>query len=453
MKNPGKHGESHLETIGAKSSGRLYDLNFAIALIAQTFFTLANTLTAHYNRWIEFLDGSVDDVGWIMGTGSVAGLVLRPWMGPWINRMGARTVWFGGCVVFATGSIGSLFFQDLGASIYVLRSCLAAGAAISFASSLTYITQVTPAERRTEAIGIFGAGGFLGMLIGPLLGDVILGSGARTTSDFATLFMAMTGALVATSLLLFFLKPSVPHRASSIGLKEFVRTAWQYWPGTILVVCIAFGACMTVPFVFLASFVDEFQLKISGLSIVGLFFWGYAGWGLTVRVGFRRLPDRVGRRKVLLTGLLFMGMGMFCFPFVNVDRPWLLLFPAMCCGTGHALMFHTMSSLALESFPNHVRGTGSALSLMMLDMGMVGGAPILGLIAENFGFSWLFVSLGTINTLALVVYSLSSIPIWRARRETSPVKEAIAPTPVSPAIALESNAGCADSADLEHVRP
>ena len=67
---------------------RLYDRSFAVALVSQMGFVLANTLMAHYARWIAFLGGGVRDVGWIMGAGSIVGLLLRPWTGQWITLLG-----------------------------------------------------------------------------------------------------------------------------------------------------------------------------------------------------------------------------------------------------------------------------------------------------------------------------------------------------------------------------
>ncbi len=368
---------------------------------------------AHYARWINFLGGDVRQVGWILGLGSIAGLLFRPWLGQWINRLGARTTWALGYFFFGMGVLGNLFLHHLSWEIYLLRSCLVLGVAFVFSSSLTYVTQTAPVEKRTEAIGILGAGGFVGMLIGPYLGGIILGAGDRSRSDFLLLFLVAFVAVMVPLILLAFLRiPVGGRRSAPVRLKDFFQTARRYWPGTILLVNATFGACMTVPFAFLADFIDQTGLSVPGMSEVGLFFLGYAGWGLAVRLGLRRLPDRVGRRRVLLAGLLFMGAGMFFFLLVTPSRGWLLILPGLVCGTGHALAFPTMVSLALDPFPSEVRGTGSALTLMMIDLGLIGGAPIVGLIAGLFGYPWLFTILG------LSCFAVAGIYARRCRRRT-----------------------------------
>ena len=403
---------------------RLYDRSFALIFLCQVSFVLGNVMMAHYARWIEWLGGSVREVGWVMGGGAIAGVVLRPWMGQWINRLGARRTWALGLVIFSCGTLGNLLIDDLGWEIYVLRSLLVLGAAFVFASSLTYISQLAPPHRRTEAIGTLGAAGFAGMLLGPYLGDVILGGAERTRDDFTLLFVVATAVLPLPALLLFFVRtPPVKDRSAPTRLRDFVRTVRKHWPGTILLVNLLFGICMSIPFGFLAAYIDEAGPAIPGTSPIGVFFLGYAGWGITVRLSLRRVPDRIGRRRVLLAGIVIMALGMFSFLLVDPEGWWLIV-PGIICGNGHALMFHTMTSLALEKFPTEVRGTGSALTLMMLDGGFIAGAPILGQIAASFGFDWLFITVGVTCLVVASIYTWSSIPVWveryRRRREGQP---------------------------------
>jgi MFS family permease len=78
-------------------------------------------------------------------------------------------------------------------------------------------------------------------------------------------------------------------------------------------------------------------------------------------------------------------------------------------------MFHTATSLFLHTFPSEVRGAGSALSLMVLDVGCIAGAPVLGYVAFHFGYDWLFRLVGASCFVSGTLYGISSIPVWKAR--------------------------------------
>lgn len=348
---------------------------------------------AHYARWIEFLGGDLRQVGFVMGGSATAGLILRPWMAQWINRWGSRNLWIAGYLLFIFASLSNLLITEVGPMIYLARSGLFLAGAIVFASGLTYISQIAPEHRRTEAIGILGIGGFLGMLIGPVMGDYFLVE--RTRENFLTLFWVAALVNILSILGLALVRTPNHHCAdTSLRLRAFLKIVRQHWPGSILAVDFAFGICMAGPFIFVASFIDHSSLAFGDHSVIGLFFLGYAGLAILVRLSSRRLPDRVGPARVLLVGIAFMSIGMLSFSLVTAERTWFILIPAALSGIGHSLMFHTMTSITLSHFPSRVRGTGSALALMMLDLGTIIGAPVLGWIGEFYDYPGLFACIG-----------------------------------------------------------
>lgn len=394
------------------SQQKLYDRNFLIAFASQSFFVTANACMAHYGRWIGFLGGDELHVGLVMGAGPVASLLLRPWTGPWIDRVGARATQAIGYVAFMLTVASNLLLDDLGPLIYLMRAATAVSAALVFSSGIAYVTQTAPPTRRTEAIGTLGAGGFVGMIVGPFAGDLFLGAPVRTKSHFDLFFLAAVGSVFIALVLLYFLRPTpVRSSHSPIELREFFRVVRAYWPGSVLLVNVVFGLCMTIPFVFLAQYVDEI-----GLRRIGIFFVAYSAWGLCIRLGLRRLPEVLGRRPVLLVGLLFFGLGMFAFYLVDSRHPMWIVVPAIICGTGHGLTFHTMVGLTLEPFPIEYHGTGSVLALMHLDLGTVGGAPFLGAVANQLGINWIFAIVGLACFAVATVYAWSCVA-ERARRE------------------------------------
>ncbi|MFP6703701.1 MAG: MFS transporter, partial [Planctomycetaceae bacterium] len=118
-------------------------------------------------------------------------------------------------------------------------------------------------------------------------------------------------------------------------------------------------------------------------------------------------------------GTVFMSLGMLSFLLVDSEHAGLIVVPALLCGTGHSLMYHTCTSLFLDTFPPDVRGAGSGLSMIALDLGSIGGAQLLGEVAHRMGYDLLFVIVAGVTLISASVYAISSVPVWRERRRTS----------------------------------
>ena len=142
------------------------------------------------------------------------------------------------------------------------------------------------------------------------------------------MFVTAGAAIVIPSALLLLL-PRLEKRQTERtgGLIRFVQICRQHWPGPIVLVNLAFGICMTVPFVFLPTFVDEQKIQLGNWSTIGVFFWIYAGWGVTLRVVFRRLPEKLGRHRVLYAGILSMVLAMGSLTVRVPAKLWLMHIP------------------------------------------------------------------------------------------------------------------------------
>lgn len=400
---------------------QLYNRSFIFVFLSQVGFVLANTIFAHYSRWLEFLDADVEQIGQIMGGGAVVGLLMRPWIGQLVDRFGARNTWLCGYVIFASGALSNLLVDEVGPLVYACRSLSVLGASFCFSSGLAFITRMAPPDRRTEAIGSLGIAGFLGMILGPLSGDLILQK-APTATEFQQMFVA-GGLAIAIPIILLSLVPADKPAGDRqpIGILQFVRVIGRHWPGTpIVLVMAAFGLCMNVPFAFLATFVVDHGLNDGVIPAVTMFFLGYSGVGISVRTFGRRIPERVGRRKILLAGIVAMAGGQLLFLTVSPQHPHRLVLAAMTTGLGHAFMFHTCSSLFLESFSDESRGAGAAFSLMVLDTGMICGAPLLGLIAGRVSYTAMFCSVAATVICCGIIYVFDSIPVWKSGRAHRP---------------------------------
>src|SRR5262249_35752576 len=120
----------------------------------------------------------------------------------------------------------------------------------------------------------------------------------------------------------------------------------------------------------------------------------------------------LGRHKSVLIGLGCLAASMPLYVFVRTE--WNLAWAALAAGTGHALLFPSVSTLGAESFSEPYPATGTTFILGFVDLGTLCGAPALGAVIDRFGFVVMF--LGASATIAVVAASFAATSRLRARR-------------------------------------
>tara|TARA_B100000945_G_scaffold118848_1_gene94502 strand:+ start:4966 stop:6192 length:1227 start_codon:yes stop_codon:yes gene_type:complete len=401
-----------LSSVSPATGNKLYDRSFLLAFLSQVLFVPANAALVHYAEWVQFLyqgdqEKALLELGYITSFGAILGFISRPWLGQLINRLGSRLIWMVGYLLFITGFMGNLWILEASWILYALRGTMFLGVACIFTSSITYITLTTPEQRRTEAIGILGVGGFIGFLIGPMIGEIVLGETPGRAAFETYFWMGSVCVLISMSLLFFMPSPPGNVKAGSLSLIQFFKTCKKYWPGSIIYINIAFGLSMTVPLHLLKKFVLDKDLNdsmVGELGIITVFYLVYAGWGMTIRILLKNAPDRIGRRKILCVGLITMVLGFCSYCGVTAEAMWMILLPAFLCGTGHGLTYHCMTALSLQTFPTENRGSGSALCLMAFDCGAVFGMPIMARLVVWQGYNTMFLTVAATVAVISIIY-------------------------------------------------
>jgi MFS family permease len=152
-----------------------------------------------------------------------------------------------------------------------------------------------------------------------------------------------------------------------------------------------------------------------GLSIaqIGLLAGIYPGvWGVT-QLLTGALSDRLGRKGMIVGGMLLQGAAIGLLPLVQ-GFPWWIVAMVL-LGLGTALVYPTL--LAAVSDVAHPEWRASAVGVYRLwrDSGYAIGALLAGVLADLFGIAW------AIGVIAGVTF-LSGIVAQGVMRETLPNK-------------------------------
>jgi MFS family permease len=265
---------------------------------------------------------------------------------------------------------------------------------VLFTGLFTVAADYVPAARRTEGLALYSASSMFPISLGGLLGDAILARGS-----YGTIFVAAS-VFAALSL------------AASLPIREMHRTRSHDDPpagighalvqrdlATLWFLGTVFGLVLTGVFVFVKRFVMETEV-----ASVGTFFTAYTTAALAVRVFGGRLPDRVGPKRVLMPALAILVAGFGCLAAASDARE--VLAAGVLCGIGHGFVYPTLSALVVARASEAGRGAAISIHTALPDVGGLLGAPLLGWVIEERGFSAMFAFGGVLLAAGSVAFAL-----------------------------------------------
>jgi MFS family permease len=354
----------------------VYGRAFWSTYIANAAFTIAMAMMYRYADFVLFLGGNEWTVGRIVGVGMVGSLAMRFFQGFGIDHFGARRIWLCSITLFAAALAGHILLASAdGPAIYLLRILYTTSMAGVFGASITSVSRRLPLARMAEVIGSLGTSGFIGMALGPMLGDYFCGGSSITRGDLNAMF-AVAAGLGGVSLLCaeFATRSEVrPRRRRRPPVFWLLR---RYHPGFLMSLAVVMGIGFVLPTTFLPTFAKEF-----GIARTGPFFIVYAATAFVARLSTRTMPHRFGVRPMIFIGLAALVASMFAY--LPVTSEWGLAVPGVFAGIAHAVLFPAVTAQGSAAFPSRYRGLGTTVMLAMLDLGTLVGAPLVGGLVET----------------------------------------------------------------------
>lgn len=387
-----------LPTVSSDADRTIYNRTFWIAYAANLLLTTGNALTFRFAEFVQLLGGTESLTGQVVRAGLIASLTVRLVLGQSIDGLGVRRVWLASSVFFIAGCVMFVMNDQLGPMIYVARILFTAGMSSMFACSIYHVQSRVPAYRRTEVIGSLGTSGFVGMIAGTQLGDLLFYIVADEHVLFATLFWITVGLGIAYMAMIAIATRGDPPRSPTMS-PPIYRLVFRYWPGPPVLVALVMGAGFTITTVFLTR-----QATASGLHGIGTFFAVYSSTGFILRWVGRNWSAAIGRHRVILLGLAGHVIGYLLL--IPVQTQWDFVLPAILHGFGHALLFPCVVSLGAGRFPPEYRGTGTTIILAFVDLGTMLSAPLLGRMIEVEGFTRTYLVMTALTLATGVIYGV-----------------------------------------------
>ena len=366
----------------------------------------AVSLMFRYADFVEFLGGDEWHLGWIVGIGSVGSLVMRLAQGTAVDHYGPRRIWLWSLALLIGCFLAHLMITRLdGPAVYAVRILFATCVAGTFGSSITYLSLRVPIERMAEVIGVCGTAGFVGMMIGPEIGDWIWASVSDAGTAIQYLFLTAAGFVCCAWVFAFFATRGEVH-SRPMRRPPMLPLLLRYRPGAICIIALIMGIGFGLPSAFVKAYATDL-----GINDIAVFFVTYGATAFVVRLLTFRWPQRFGIPVMILVGVTFQTLSVFAYLAVTSERMFIL--PALLQGIAHAFLFPSIMAGGGAAFPARYRGLATSLMMGMMDVGVLVGAPLIGSIlhfAPMVGlaaYPTMFVTLGAVLAGVGIYYAVS----------------------------------------------
>jgi MFS family permease len=374
-----------------------YGSNFWLMSLSMFFFMMSfNLIMPELNGFLTAL-GSSELKGLIITLFTISAGISRPFSGKIADLVGRKTSIYIGIIICILVSLTYPIAQSL-LFFFVLRFLHGFSAGFMPTGATTLVTDVLPEKSRGQAMGIWGTFISLGIGLGQALGSWIF-----MQSNYTVLF-GFSGFICLISLVLAtFVKETLKEkqpfklRVLRIEWKDVVEPT--VFPAAVVMFLTA--ASSGIIFVITPD-ISNFL----GINNKGWFFGVYVISTILIRLFSGSLSDRIGRRKTLLIGNLFLITAMLLIGLSTSINSY--TFAAIIFGCATGISSPTLFAWTADLSDVTRRGVGAGTMFIALECGIMLGS-----------LSTLFLYDSTLNTIlnsfifgALLALTASIYLIW-----------------------------------------
>jgi MFS family permease len=362
-----------------------YALCAAVHLAA---YSLSTVLPFH----VVALGGSRTQVGLMFSVATIVSMVLRPAIGGWIDRLGARPIIFPGIAVLGLVSLILQFPRHPEIVILVMAGSGLANALINTAASVLTARAADHAHRG-EALSLYYLSSSVAMAVAPPAA-LTLRQGAGMSVTFAV--------VTALALSMVPLAAALPRSLSGAisgarpGFRPFSRHALPVTSALILT---------TIGHSSIYAFVPLYAVSRGYGGTVVWFFTVYSIWVIVCRAMFGRISDRLGRVRVALPAMALVALAYFALALPA--SPLTLIAAALLLGSGNSVLYPTLVAHTLDHTPEHERGVALGSVSAAWDLGVVVGSVLVGFVADHASFAAGFAVAGATAMLGALSFMAS----------------------------------------------
>jgi MFS family permease len=353
------------------------------------------------------LGGSTFQVGLIVGVFSLTSLAVRPLLGAWMDKAGRRGFLVAGAGVYIMASIG---FWMVGSvpGLLLWRAFQGIGLAAFSTAAASLAADLAPPGRRGATMGVFGLAQAAALTVGPGAGRAV-----QSVAGYPGLFLCVA-ATAAAALVCSALVPrdSFTHRSRALSIRTRGQAFVDAAAGPA---AVQFAA--SIPYGTIVSFITVLA-RDRDLRAVGTFFALLALSSLGVRLLAGRTYDVWGTSAVLIPAFAALAAGMALLTLAA--GPVAFLSAAILAGAGIGGAHTTLMARVADRSSSETRASSMAGFIVCWELGVGGGAIVMGQVGETAGFGAMFMAGAALPVVGLAGLAwLRRTGLRRDRRSSS----------------------------------
>ncbi len=324
--------------------------------------------------------------------------IFQPIMGALSDKLRKRKI----LIQIGLGLIGLSTLAFIIAQHFIdlllLRSLQGIAVSITIPASLALMAEITKKETRGSAMGVYSTLRIIGFAIGPLIGGFL-----KDHFGFNSAFYVGSGFILLAMFLVQFWVEDVKVEKKDEDIKKRIKVFEKklLTPGILSASTATF--IMAGAFSIVVALENEFNtmLNISAFEF-GAAFSALMVSRLLLQVPLGRYSDKIGRKPLILTGLMIMGFTTALLGMVGSLLQLVLLRVVQ----GIASAGIAAPAFAVAADLSHSGGEGRQMSIITMGFGLgIAVGPLLaGLMAVIF-FELPFLILGVLSlAVAGIVY-------------------------------------------------
>ena len=339
-------------------------------------------------------------IGIVMGVAAIGALAMRPWAGRAVDTRGSRPVILFGQSLMALCFAAYLWLTGFLPLLFV-RFLHGASMAFYGTASVTFASSVESPQNTASAISLYTVFTMIGMGTATSLAPFLFHEAGFVPLVCASLVMLTVSVWFA----IWRARPIAPIGGAGDMPFLTVMRDKAVWAPTVCLFASNFVFSTLFTFVPLFALADS----IPGYSV---FYVSFAIAVVATRVGVRALTQAFCAETVATAANIMNAASALLIALY--PSPLTFAVSGVLVGLGFGIIFPTLTVYVVQRIAPSVKGTALSILTAAGDVGNALGASVLGIVAELFGFRWVF-ALAAVVVLVCTRYVYVTLVIKPAR--------------------------------------